>query len=125
MFARRGGEPEYPYDNGRGVAYEPGRDHPFLLPSAGDARPNWDLQDFIDAVEQAKDGKIAILQFHGVPDTAHDWVSSPVDRFEVYLHYLATHDYQVIALRDLTRFVDPAVVPVDPMAVVQERIRER
>ena len=125
LFARRGGEPEYPYDNGRGVAYEPGQDHPFLLPSAGDARPNWELQDFIDAVEKAKDGKIAILQFHGVPDTAHDWVSSPVDRFDAYLHYLATHDYQVIALRDLTRFVDPAVVPTDPMAVVEKRIRER
>jgi peptidoglycan/xylan/chitin deacetylase (PgdA/CDA1 family) len=125
LFARRGGEPEHPYDQGRGVAYEPGRDHPFLLPSAGDARPNWELQDFIDAVEQAKGGRIAILQFHGVPDTAHDWVSSPVDRFEAYLHYLATHDFRVIALRDLNRFVDPTVVPVDPMAVVQERLGER
>jgi peptidoglycan/xylan/chitin deacetylase (PgdA/CDA1 family) len=125
LFARRGGEPEHPYDQGRGVAYEPGRDHPFLLPSAGDARPDWELQDFIDAVEQAKGGRIAILQFHGVPDTAHDWVSSPVDRFEAYLHYLAVHDYRVIALRDLTRYVDPTVVPRDPMAVVQERIRER
>ena len=34
-FARRGGAPEYPYEEGNGVAYEPGRDHPLLLPSAG------------------------------------------------------------------------------------------
>ena len=125
LFARRGGEPEYPYEQGRGVAYQPGQDHPFLLPSAGDARPNWDLQDLIDAVEQAKDGKIAILQFHGVPDTAHDWVSSSIDRFEAYLHYLATHDFQVIALRDLTRFVDPNRVPEDPMAIIRSRINAK
>ena len=32
-FARRGGAPEYPYEEGNGFAYEPGRDHPLLLPS--------------------------------------------------------------------------------------------
>ena len=105
------------------MAYEPGRDHPFLLPSAGDARPNWELQDFVDAVEQAKDGKVAILQFHGVPDTAHDWVSSRADRFEAYLHYLATHDFQVIALKDLARFADPSDAPADPMQVIEERLK--
>ncbi|MGV2340461.1 MAG UNVERIFIED_CONTAM: polysaccharide deacetylase family protein [Planctomycetaceae bacterium] len=40
VLARRGGSPEFPYEEGRGVAYEPGGDHPLLLPSAGDARPN-------------------------------------------------------------------------------------
>jgi peptidoglycan/xylan/chitin deacetylase (PgdA/CDA1 family) len=107
MFARRGGEPEFPYKDGEGVPYEPGRDHPYLLPSAGDARPHWELANFIRAVEQAKNGKIAILQFHGVPDTAHDWVSSSSDRFEGYLRFLAMNDYRVIALRDLKKYVEP------------------
>src|SRR5437762_2635354 len=40
-FARRGGSPEYTYKEGRGSAYEPGLDHPLLLPSTGDARPGW------------------------------------------------------------------------------------
>src|SRR5262249_24077319 len=31
-FARRGGAPEYPYEHGRGFAYEPGADHPLLIP---------------------------------------------------------------------------------------------
>ena len=31
-FARRGGAPEYPYKEGRGFAYEPGLDHPLLVP---------------------------------------------------------------------------------------------
>ena len=39
-FARRGGAPEHPYEWGRGFAYQPGADHPLLIPSAGDARPD-------------------------------------------------------------------------------------
>lgn len=107
LFARRGGEPEFPYKDGEGVPYEPGRYHSYLLPSTGDARPHWELAHFIRAVEHAKNGKIAILQFHGVPDTAHDWVSSSSDRFEGYLRYLAMNEYRVIALRDLKKYVVP------------------
>ena len=43
-FARRGGAPEYPYKEGRGFAYEPGLDHPLLIPTAGDARPDLDAR---------------------------------------------------------------------------------
>jgi peptidoglycan-N-acetylglucosamine deacetylase len=120
-FARRGGAPEYPYAAGRGFAFEPGRDHPLLLPSAGDARPTWNLSDFIHAVEQAKDGRIAVLQFHGVPDTAHSWVNSPQERFESYMKYLSLNKYKVIAVRDLEKYVDPAIVPEDPTAVIKAR----
>src|SRR5688500_18958327 len=76
-FARRGGAPEYPYEEGRGVAYEPGRDHPLLLPSAGDARPAWTLENLKRATAQARNGRIAILQFHGAPDLEHPWVHTP------------------------------------------------
>ena len=44
-FARRGGEPEVPYALGGGVAYEPGVDHPLLVPTTGDARPDWTLEN--------------------------------------------------------------------------------
>ena len=67
-FARRGGTPEFEYGHGRGVAVEPGFDHPLLLPSAADARPDWGLENFLGGVKQAEFGRIAILQFHGVPD---------------------------------------------------------
>ena len=43
-------------------AYEPGLDHPLLIPSAGDARPDWTLADFARAVSKAKAGKIAVIQ---------------------------------------------------------------
>ena len=123
-FARRGGSPEYPYKEGRGFAYEPGRDHPLLIPSAGDARPAWKLDDFKNAVHQAKNGKIAVLQFHGVPDTAHAWVNSSKEQFESYLNYLAEHRFRVIALRDLAKYVDPDVVPADSWGVIEERKRK-
>jgi peptidoglycan/xylan/chitin deacetylase (PgdA/CDA1 family) len=120
-FARRGGAPEFPYKEGRGFAYEPGLDHPLLIPSAGDARPAWILDDFKRAVNQAKDGKIAVIQFHGVPDTAHDWVNTSKQQFESSLQYLADNRYQVIALRDLSRYVDPADVPRDPWSIIEAR----
>ena len=120
-FARRGGMPEFPYEHGRGVAYEPGLDHPLLLPSAGDGRPTWELADFIRAVELAKYGRIAVLQFHGAPDTAHDWVSTPSERFESYMRYLAGNGYKVIAMRDLATYVDSNVAPRNPSGVIVDR----
>ncbi len=120
-FARRGGAPEYPYDKGQGFAYEPGLDHPLLIPSAGDARPGWTLEDFKRAVGQARAGKIAVVQLHGVPDTAHPWVNTPTPLFESYVRYLAENGYRVVALRDLARYVDPTVVPANPWRVIEDR----
>ncbi len=122
-FARRGGAPEFPYKEGRGFAYEPGLDHPLLIPSAGDARPSWTLEDFKRAVNQAQFGRIAVLQFHGVPDLVHPWVHSPVQRFEEYMNYLDEHDFRVIALGDLERYVDPANAPSAPQGVIEDRRR--
>jgi peptidoglycan/xylan/chitin deacetylase (PgdA/CDA1 family) len=122
-FARRGGAPEYPYDMGRGFAYEPGLDHPLLIPSAGDVRPAWTLDEFKRAVSQARGGKIAVIQLHGVPDTAHSWVNTPTPLFESYVKYLADNGHRVIALRDLARFVDPTVIPSNPWGVIEDRQR--
>ncbi|MCE9562161.1 MAG: polysaccharide deacetylase family protein [Planctomycetes bacterium] len=120
-FARRGGAPEYPYKEGRGFAYEPGLDHPLLVPSAGDSRPTWTLDDLKVAVSQARHGKIAVLQFHGVPDTAHDWVTTKKEQFEAFMRYLADEKFTVIALRDLAKFVDPDVVPSNPFGAIEDR----
>ena len=122
-FARRGGAPEFPYKEGRGFAYEPGLDHPLLIPSAGDARPDWTLEDFKRAVNQAQCGRIAVLQFHGAPDLAHPWVHSPVERFQEYIQYLDDHHFRVIALGDLERYVDPANAPSNPQTVIDDRRR--
>lgn len=120
-FARRGGTPEHPYKHGNGFAYEPGLDHPLLIPSAGDARPDWTLADFVRAVEQARYGRIAVMQFHGVPDRAHPWVHTDPGRFEEYMKYLSDHGYKVVALRDLARYVDPDVRPREWKDVINDR----
>ncbi len=121
QFARRGGMPEHPYEKGRGCAYEPGFDHPLLIPSAGDARPKWTLEDFRAAVAQARFGRIAVLQFHGVPDTAHPWVSTSPGFFKRCMAYLADNGYKAVALRDLRTYVDPAVEPQEPFDSIDDR----
>jgi peptidoglycan-N-acetylglucosamine deacetylase len=96
-------------------------DDPLLIPSAGDARPKWTLDDLKRAVAQAKGGRVAVLQFHGVPDREHPWVHTPPELFEQYLKHLHDEKFTVIALRDLARYVDWKKVPADPWAVVKKR----
>jgi hypothetical protein len=122
-FARRGGAPEHPYEQGNGVGYEPGRDHPLLIPSAGDARPFWTIDNLKRAAAQARDGKIAVIQFHGAPDVEHPWVHTPTERFEEYMKYLHDEGFTVIALRDLERYVDWRQKPADPWKIIEERKR--
>jgi len=81
------------------------------------------MDDFQRAVSQAKGGRIAVLQFHGVPDTAHDWVSTPGERFRDFMLYLARHRFKVIAMRDLATCVDTAIVPTDPLGPIEDRRR--
>ena len=120
-FARRGGEPEVPYKEGGGFAYEPGTDHPLLIPTAGDARPDWSLDNLKRAVAMARGGKIAVLQFHGVPDGEHPWVNTPRERFEEYMAWLHQEGFKVIALRDLARYVDEKKVPANPLEIMERR----
>ena len=120
-FARRGGTPEHPYRDGRGSGYEPGLDHPLLIPTAGDARPDWTMEDFRRAAELAQYGRIAVLQFHGVPDRAHPWVHTSQQQFEGYLKYLALNKYKVIALRDLTKYISIGEIPKNPLAAIEDR----
>ena len=93
-FARAGGS----------RAYDPLKDHPYLLPSwatDGDNR----LQ-ILEALNEAKDGNIVILTFHGVPDFEHPWVDTPLELFKEYLQYLSDNQFKVIALRDLENYID-------------------
>ncbi len=108
-FARRGVAPEFPYDGegGRGPAYNPALHHPLLIPTTGAAGPNWHFDDFRWALDQAVDGNIAVLTFHGVPDLEHPWVHTEPEQFEAYMAYLAENDYSVIALADLADYLDP------------------
>jgi len=112
-FARRGMQPEIPYGEiAPGPLYDPCRHHPLLIPTGGDAYPEWTLDAFKAAVDRAKDGKIAVIQFHGVPDIVHPWVHTPPERFREYMDYLEQGGFHVIAMRDLAQYI-PANAKID------------
>lgn len=120
LFARRGMQPEVAYGKlVPGPLYNPSSHHPLLIPSAGDAYPEWELEHFRNAVDRARDGEVAVVQFHGVPDIAHEWVSTPQDRFREYMDYLAENGFNVLAMRDLAKYVEPTDPPMDPMTFVR------
>ncbi len=119
-FARRGKQPEVPYGELRsGALYDPAIHHPLLIPSTADAYPDWTFEHFKQAVEQAEEGKIVVLQFHGVPDPVHPWVNTPLERFKTFMDYLDDHDFTVIALRDLETYLPDRQWPADPMLQVR------
>ena len=120
-FARRGVQPELPYRLGNGIAYEIGFDDPLLIPTTGDARPNWEFRDFVEATDLGRGGNVAVLQFHGVPDLAHPWVHTDPAKFESYMRYLAKNQFTVLAMRDIKKYVLPVSPPNDPEMVIRDR----
>jgi len=123
LFALRSVFPEFPFtDHGdRGPVYDPAEHHPLLISPTGTGGPNWTFEDFVWAVEQARKGKVAVFNFHGVPDLDHRHVHTDQGLFKSFMDYLRNNDYTVIALRDLARFVDRTKSPSDPYALVERR----
>src|SRR5262249_11690016 len=116
QFARRGMQPEAEYGTLQfGPAFDPARHDPLLIPTTGDAYPNWSVEHFGRVVSKAESGRAVVLQFHGVPDTAYPWVHTPPENFRLYMAYLKQNNFRVLALRDLEPFVDRANPPDDPM----------
>jgi peptidoglycan/xylan/chitin deacetylase (PgdA/CDA1 family) len=92
-FARTGGD----------RAYDPVRDDPMLVPS-------WTLREtsrdtILNALREARDGRIVVLTIHGVPDTAHPWVTTPVAIFDDLHRALRDGGYRVVAMRDVARYL--------------------
>lgn len=115
-FARRGEMPEAHYGTLEiGATYDPKRHHPLLIPTTGDAYPNWSLEHLKAVVARATNGQAVVLQFHGVPDVAHPWVHTPPDRFREYMAYLKENHFRCIAMRELEPFIDREQLPRDPL----------
>ena len=93
QFARAGGS----------RAYDATKDDPLLIPQAFDGKPKSSLEQFKEAASKAKDGKVSVMTFHGVPDIQHPWVNTEPEKFKSYMDYLKQSGYKVIALRDLKR----------------------
>jgi len=117
-FGRRGPMPDAPPSHvvGLGPLYDPEKHDPMLIPSSGLAVPQWQLHDMIEVARRAGDGKIAVFQFHGIPDRAHPSCSLPPERFEEFVEYLARENYTVVSLRDIEKYVRVNRNTVDPMS---------
>jgi peptidoglycan/xylan/chitin deacetylase (PgdA/CDA1 family) len=128
LFARRGVGPEYkdPGKGARGPAYDPKVDDPLLVPTTGYAGPDWKMKDLKWAIDQAEDGKITVLCFHGIPAIEHPWVSTDLKDFEKYMQYLKDEGCTVIAMRDLAKYVNHNHRPkkADPYQPVRKRVAE-
>ncbi|MHB1922566.1 MAG: polysaccharide deacetylase family protein [Chitinophagaceae bacterium] len=92
-FARVGGD----------RAYDPLSDYPYLVPSWTGTGNN--KEQIMNALLQAKGGKIIVLTFHGVPDYEHPWVTTPPGLFKKYMEFLYNHHYKVIAFKDLNQYI--------------------
>jgi peptidoglycan-N-acetylglucosamine deacetylase len=93
-FARAGG----------GRPYDPLKDHPLLVPSW--ATDSTNTEEIMQALAQAKDGKIVVLTIHGVPDMEHPWVDTPPALFKEYLQYFSDNDFNVLSMKGLERYVN-------------------
>ncbi|MCY2996338.1 MAG: autotransporter-associated beta strand repeat-containing protein [Planctomycetota bacterium] len=98
------------YTFGRGGherPYRPTVDNPFDVPSFSvtDGLP---IETFIKHVQQACQGRVVVLTFHGVPDREHPPVSLEPATFKAMMQYLKVNNYQCIAIRDLTNYIDVA-----------------
>jgi len=118
-FARRGPQPGIPSSEtlGAGEPYDPAQNDPLLVPTSGLAVPSWTLEDFKKIVAPAKDGKIVVLQLHGTPDRLHPACSAPPGEFKAFVEYLADENFNVIAMRDLGKYVDSDHPPEDLLAL--------
>jgi peptidoglycan-N-acetylglucosamine deacetylase len=97
QFARAGGA--RPFD--------PATDDPLTMPQAFDGKPESTLEQFKLAVAQTRDGNVAVMTFHGVPDIQHPWVNTDPARFETYMQHLTDEGCKVIAMRDLAKYLAP------------------
>lgn len=97
-FARAGGA----------QAFDPAKDEPLLMPQAFDSKPEATFERFVAAVAMAKDGRIAVLTFHGVPDEQHPWVNTAPALFEKYMAHLKEQGCTVIAARDMVKYLPAA-----------------
>ena len=96
--------------------YDPTVDHPYLIPSYSMAEV--EKPTLLAALGEAKGGKVVVLTVHGVPDYAHDWVTTAPALFEEYMKYLHDNHYTVISLRNLATYINVpqalATIPLKP-----------
>ena len=83
-FARAGGA----------RAFDPAKDNALLMPQAFDGKPGSTFEQFVEATALARDGRIAVMTFHGIPDSPHPWVSTTPENLNDTCSTLLTKNAQ-------------------------------
>jgi peptidoglycan/xylan/chitin deacetylase (PgdA/CDA1 family) len=85
--------------------FELGKDDPLLMPQAFSSYPGMTIEELKVAVANAREGSIAVLTFHGVPDVQHPSASTDQETFKAYMNYLKAEGCTVVALRDIIKYL--------------------
>jgi peptidoglycan/xylan/chitin deacetylase (PgdA/CDA1 family) len=100
-----------------GLAYDPRKHHPHLIPTTAMPMPGFGLEKFKATVAKAVEGQAAVFTFHGIPDRTNEAVSTEPSVFRECMDYLKKNGYRVVALRELAPYAESAGTPSDPLAL--------
>ncbi|MFA6960133.1 MAG: polysaccharide deacetylase family protein [Opitutaceae bacterium] len=85
-------------------AYLPAKDDPLLVPSF--VIEEKEAGGFEAGLRKAEEvGGVAVFTLHGVPDYNHPWVTLSPERFREYMDLLKAEGWQVVAMRDLEKWM--------------------
>lgn len=95
---------------GHNRPYDPVQDNPLDMPSytLHDRAMEKGFGHFTKMVEEARDGKIVVFCLHGVPFDEHPGASLKPETFEQVVNHLKEKGCNVISMRDLAQYIDPA-----------------
>ena len=82
------------------------------------------MEDLKWAISKARNGKIAVICFHGVPALDHPWVNCDQDQFREYMKFMKEEGCVVISTRDLSKYVDYKKGPTDPYGPIKKRTKK-
>lgn len=95
VLARHGGD----------KPYVKGLSDKMLMPSYGVGNARFEKpEQFEKILDEACDGQVVIFCLHGVPDLAHDFVSTSPENFEQLLQMIKARKCKVVSMRDLLKY---------------------
>lgn len=85
--------------------FVPGQADSMRIPGYGVVDARIEEEGWIErTLDEARDGQVVVFFVHGVPDLAHDFVSTTPENFEKLLRAIQKRGCKVIAMRDLLEY---------------------
>lgn len=115
----RGVAPEGNTQLGTGPPFQPGYDHPLLIPASVQVTRSWTVEQFENQLQRARGGNILVVRLlrpatSWTDPLVQSWVAS-------LLEALVSHGCRTLAVRDLGHLVHPGSAPRDPWGIIRYR----